>query len=319
MKIFFSSTLNRMTKGFGILFFLLVGSGQASAATMQESFAQIASSDMFLWIILSAVVLLNIMALILLFVVLKVQQLLIGKADEAAGVAAEERESVWDSWQKKLTDAVPVEREKDVMLDHDYDGIHELDNNLPPWWTGLFYITIVFSVVYLAVYHVFDVMPLSTEEYNQEIAQAEVEVAEYLAQKANSIDESSVVLATDASALEQGETIYQQNCAQCHGKLGEGGIGPNMTDDYWLHGGSVQDVFKTVKYGVPAKGMIPWESQLTPAQMQAVSSFILTNLVGTNPPNAKKAEGELHVPEDGGTEEAKAGTSGDNPQDLVSN
>ncbi|MEX2379622.1 MAG: cytochrome c, partial [Vicingaceae bacterium] len=95
----------------------------------------------------------------------------------------------------------------------------------------------------------------------------------------------------------KGAAIYQGNCATCHGQLGEGGAGPNLTDDYWIHGGSIKDIFSTVKYGVPEKGMISWQTQFSPEQMQQVSSYIMT-LVGTNPPNQKDAEGELYVPEE---------------------
>jgi cytochrome c oxidase cbb3-type subunit III len=188
----------------------------------------------------------------------------------------------------KFTDAVPIEREHEILLDHNYDGIHELDNRLPPWWVYMFYATIVFALVYMWYFHVLGTGNVQEEEYQAEMAQAEVEMK--LA--ASKMDETSVTLLSDATRIKNGETIFMTNCAACHGKLGEGSVGPNLTDDYWLHGGSINEVFKTIKYGVPTKGMIPWQAQLSPSQIQEVSSYILT-LKGTNPPNQKAPQGDL--------------------------
>ena len=123
-----------------------------------------------------------------------------------------------------------------------------------------------------------------------EKAQAAVDI--YLSKQANLVDEKSVVALDDVAALEAGQTIYIEKCAACHGQLGEGGVGPNLTDPYWIHGGGVKEIFATIKYGVPEKGMISWKEQMNPSQMQKVSSFILT-LQGTNPPNGKEPQGEL--------------------------
>ena len=101
----------------------------------------------------------------------------------------------------------------------------------------------------------------------------------------------------DEAALAAGETIFLSKCASCHGQLGEGGVGPNLTDRYWVHGGSISDIFATIKYGVPEKGMISWQSQLRPKNMQQVASFIKT-LEGTDPPNQKDKEGTLYQPEE---------------------
>jgi len=188
----------------------------------------------------------------------------------------------------KLTDAVPLDREHEILLDHCYDGIQELDNRLPPWWLYMFYGTIVFSVFYMWFYHVYGTGNIQEEEYKAEMVQAELDIKA----SASRMDENSVTLLTDETKLKNGEVLYQTNCSPCHGKKGEGGVGPNLTDNYWLHGGDIKEVFKTVKYGVPAKGMIPWQDQLGPSQIQEVSSFILT-LKGTNPPNQKEKQGEL--------------------------
>ncbi len=200
--------------------------------------------------------------------------------------------------EHSLTDAVPVEREKEIEFAHEYDGIRELDNSLPPWWKYLFYVSIVFAVVYLYRYHVAGSAPLSAEEYKQEMATAELERMAYLEEASNLVNETSVVALTASSELESGRKVYTNLCVPCHGSLGEGKatLGPNLTDDYWIHGGSIKDIFKTVKYGVQGKAMISWQDQLSPRQMQEVSSYILT-LQGTNPPNAKEPEGEKYVPE----------------------
>lgn len=220
---------------------------------------------------------------------------------EKAGQTAEP-EGFWKQMEKKLTKAVPVEREKDVMLDHEYDGIRELDNHLPPWWTGLFYFTIAFGVVYLLAYHVFqfDWAPLQEEEYQRQLARAE----EQRAMLANLVDESSVTVLTEEAALANGEAIFEKNCVACHAADGGGNtIGPNLTDNYWIHGGDIQSVFATIKYGVQGKGMEAWGKKLPPKDMQDVSSYILTQLVGSTPASPKEPQGELYLPE-GSEEEA---------------
>jgi cytochrome c oxidase cbb3-type subunit 3 len=107
------------------------------------------------------------------------------------------------------------------------------------------------------------------------------------------IDENSVELSLDAGDIASGKEIFITKCAACHGQQGEGGVGPNFADKYWIHGGDINSLFKTIKYGVPSKGMISWQSQLSPKEMQQVSSFIIT-LEGTNPPNQKEPQGELY-------------------------
>jgi cytochrome c oxidase cbb3-type subunit 3 len=171
-----------------------------------------------------------------------------------------------------------------------FDGIVELDNPTPAWFMGLFYATIIFAVVYLLNYHVFEWSPLQDEEYAIEMKAAEVDKAAVLAKSGEAIDENSVKLSTDAGIIAAGKAVYTQNCIACHGALGEGTVGPNLTDDSWIHGGTVNAIFKTIKYGVPEKGMISWEKTLTPKQTSDVSNFILS-LQGTNPPNPKAPQG----------------------------
>lgn len=202
----------------------------------------------------------------------------------------------------KLNDTVELEREEDIMLEHDYDGIRELDNNLPPWWKYGFYLTILVAVIYMINYHITKTSPLQAEEYTLSVKKAEAEIAEYMKTSASNVDESTVKMLTDKSELSAGQDLFIANCSACHGKLGEGTVGPNLTDDYWLHGGSVKDIFKTIKYGWPDKGMKSWKDDFSPVQIAQITSFIRT-LKGTNPPKPKDKQGELY------TEEAVAGDS----------
>ena len=205
------------------------------------------------------------------------------------------KEPFWRQLYKRWTKVVPVENEEDILFDHEYDGIRELDNSLPPWWVAMFYITIAFAVVYLGYYHVSGYGSSSRETYQQEMVEAEEAVKAYLAKQADQVDETNVEALEDELALSTGKVLYETNCVACHGVNGEGGVGPNFADKYWIHGGDIKDLFKTIKYGVPEKGMISWKSQLKPGDMQKVASYILT-FQGTNPPNAKEPEGELYNP-----------------------
>jgi len=204
-----------------------------------------------------------------------------------------------DPWWKQLYDKswdlVPIEKEKDILLDHNYDGIRELDNVLPPWWVAMFWICVFYGFGYLGYYHVWDYGQGSREEYAAEMEFAEAQVAQFLSRQADQVDENNVAIVADENKLTLGEAVYVANCATCHGQNGEGGIGPNMTDKYWINGGDITSIFKTIKYGVPSKGMIAWKSQLRPSDIQNVSSYILT-LQGTNPPNGKEPQGELYEP-----------------------
>ncbi len=193
---------------------------------------------------------------------------------------------------KKLNRAVPVTEEKDILFDHDYDGIRELDNQLPPWWKYLFYITILYAVVYFSIYHVFGIGKSSAEKYQASIEKAEKEAAEYRKQMAEDITPETVTVLKDEASLSEGKDIFLKNCLPCHGDKGQGIVGPNLTDQYWIHGGGIKNIFTTITNGVPEKGMISWKTQLSPKQIQKVASYVLS-LQGTNPPNAKEPQGEL--------------------------
>jgi cytochrome c oxidase cbb3-type subunit 3 len=190
-----------------------------------------------------------------------------------------------------LNASVSVEHEKDILLEHNYDGIQELDNNLPPWWKYSFYISIVWAFGYMAYYHVMG-GPSSHDEYDTAMRQAKEQQETYARANAGKVDENSVTLA-DAAGIADGKGIFATNCSPCHGKLGEGVVGPNLTDNYWLHGGSIKDIFKTIKFGFPAKGMKSWQTDLSAVQIRDVASYI-KSLHGTNPPNAKAPQGDLY-------------------------
>jgi cytochrome c oxidase cbb3-type subunit III len=188
-----------------------------------------------------------------------------------------------------------VEKEKDIMLDHSYDGIVELDNFMPPWLKYMFYGTILFAVVYVFNYSVLGLGKTQIQEYEEELRIAAVRAEERMAMAEAEIDENTVQFDASGPSINAGQSIYDANCAACHAKDGGGGVGPNLTDDYWIHGGSISDIFRVVKYGVIEKGMVPWEDQLSPLEMQHVSSYVMT-LVGTTPANPKEAQGELYEP-----------------------
>lgn len=228
--------------------------------------------------------------------------ILIGEKERKAREKGEETgaaESYWERISKSLTRSTPVAEEESILMDHEFDGIKELDNHLPPWWKALFFLSIVWAAIYLMAFHVFDIFPLSREEYNREIMRAEAVLEARQALVAESIDETNVTFTDDPQALANGETIFNAQCAVCHASDGGGGVGPNMTDDYYIHGGSIQDIFRTIKYGVPEKGMISWQSQLPPSDMRDVASYVMT-LRGTTPVNPKEPQGERYIPEDSG-------------------
>lgn len=205
------------------------------------------------------------------------------------------------SFQKLMdfaTSMVPVAKESTIDMGHDYDGIRELDNKLPPWWLGIMYGSMLFSVVYMYYYHWSGNEWSSEQEYLEEMEAGARLKANYLFEMANAVNENNVVPLLDEDNLAEGLELYMRNCVACHGPQGQGGVGPNLTDDYWVHGGDIKDIFRTIKYGVPEKGMIAWQTQLRPQNMQQLASYLLT-LVGTNPPNPKDPEGELFIRESG--------------------
>jgi len=195
-----------------------------------------------------------------------------------------ESSQVLQKVNKILTDIVPIEEEASILMEHEYDGIRELDNNLPPWWVWGFYATIVFAVIYMFNYHVFKTSDLQIAAYNKDMAQAKIEVDAYLKSQAMNVDENNVTLMTEQSELSTGKGIFESKCVECHGQNGEGNSGPNLTDHNWIYGYDIKDVFTSVKFGRPAGGMPEHKSKLNPIQLQQVASWVL------NMPEAKGLE-----------------------------
>jgi cytochrome c oxidase cbb3-type subunit 3 len=205
------------------------------------------------------------------------------------------REKTWyKNMMQNLTKTAPIENEGSLLLNHDYDGIKELDNNLPPWWVYLFYACIVFAVVYFVRFEIMD-GDNQEMELKKELAQAKIEVAEYMKTAPDLMDEKTVTLSTEPADLAEGKSLFETNCAACHRADGGGQIGPNLTDDKWILGGGVKNVFHTINNGGrDGKGMIAWKGTLKPKEIQKVASYILS-LEGSNPKDAKEAEGEVWV------------------------
>lgn len=254
-------------------------------------------------IVLGLTVLISIVAVSAMYVLLIALKMVLKLKRAEMGIEEEEKELIpaiegeegvtfWRRFWNRLNASVPVAKEHEVATDHEYDGIRELDNRLPPWWLYGFYVSILFAVVYLINYEVLGTGKHQDEEFQAEMMQAEEDVKVYLASLGDLIDESNVTLATETADINAGKAIYEANCAVCHAADGGGGVGPNFTDQYWLHGGDMPSIFKTIKYGVPSKGMIAWEAQLSPKKMQQVASYIYT-MEGNTSANPKEPQGEL--------------------------
>jgi cytochrome c oxidase cbb3-type subunit 3 len=202
----------------------------------------------------------------------------------------------WSDLDKKyFTKAASIEKEADVLLDHDYDGIKELDNALPPWWKWGFYFTIVVAVIYLFRFHVIKTGPTPLDEYEREMNVAAAKMENFKKNSKEAFNETTVTLA-DAKGIAEGKKIFSGTCFPCHGTSGEGNaVGPNLTDQYWLHGGSLGNVFKTISTGVPDKGMQAWNKQFSPTDIRNLASFILS-LQGSKPANGKAPQGNLYEP-----------------------
>ncbi|MDO6818541.1 cbb3-type cytochrome c oxidase N-terminal domain-containing protein [Zobellia sp. 1_MG-2023] len=221
----------------------------------------------------------------------------LSKEGQERYLAAKNKTFEWKWGQRiyqKMLGSKPIEKEGEIILDHNYDGIRELDNNLPPWWVYLFYASIVFAVVYMARFHVFNDYD-QDQEYEQEVAAAQLEIEEYKKNAKDLVDANTVELLTDAGDLKAGQTIFESNCVACHMIDGGGGIGPNLTDQNWILGGGIKNVFHTISEGGrDGKGMIAWKQNLKPAEIAQVASYVLS-FEGTTPANPKASEGDVWV------------------------
>lgn len=232
--------------------------------------------------------------LVLLWLLYHLKYLLKKEVDIVeVAVTKEVKVSSLKKWWDKMNSFKPVHEEANIDLGHDYDGIRELDNRLPPWWLYGFYLCILFAAIYLWRMHVSHTAPSSLEELEMVMAKAEQEKENYLKKAANNVNENTVTYLSDATALEAGKKIFVTACAACHAADGGGTVGPNLVDDYWLHGGSISDIFKSIKYGWPEKGMKSWKDDYSPAQIAQITSYI-KSLKGTKPSTAKEPQGELY-------------------------
>lgn len=250
-----------------------------------------------IWVVLAFILFL---AIVLEIVLGAMRRVFIGALSEEARTTYSEMQGAdnesfmewFERISKKLMASKPMAKEEEIVLDHEYDGIRELDNILPPWWVYLFWGTIIFAVVYLVRYHIFD----GTNQYQElenELVIAEKQIAEYKKNNKDLIDADNVQLLTDASDLAAGKTIYADNCIACHKDSGGGSIGPNLTDDFWILGGGIKNIYHTISEGGrPGKGMIAWKSELKPLEMAQVASYVVS-LHGSNPTDGKEPEGEL--------------------------
>jgi cytochrome c oxidase cbb3-type subunit 3 len=267
-------------------------------ASGNESTWYAAASKMDFNQVLLLLILVFVVLLLLLLVTLLLYLLsFISAVMQNENPAWKDQPSLWSKFKErfltgKLDKVGGKEEEAKKLSDHAYDGITELDNFMPPWLQWVFLGSIGFALVYFVQYTVMGTGLTGAEEYQEELAQEAIAAETRKASMLAGIDETTVVFDTSESALNSGKTIFESNCAACHAADAGGGVGPNLTDSYWLHGGTIQDVFKVIKFGVVEKGMVPWQDQLSPEEIQQVASYILS-LKGTTPASPKAPQGEL--------------------------
>lgn len=274
---------------------LLTGNGAWAQDTAEAAAPTVANTisglTPFTFYLLVSVIVLELVIIISLLYALRILVGLESKRSRSKKAAAASGKPAV-SWMEKLnkTKTFDEASEADADMGHDYDGIRELNNPTPPWWRWGFYFSILFAAVYLWRFQVAHSAPSQIEELNIAEAEAAAAKEEYLKNAANNIDENSVVLLTAADDISAGQKLFVASCAACHGPQGQGVVGPNLTDSYWLHGGDVKKVFTTIKYGVPDKGMKSWKDDFSPKQLAQLTSFI-KSIHGSNPPNPKEPQG----------------------------
>ncbi|WP_242158274.1 cbb3-type cytochrome c oxidase N-terminal domain-containing protein [Aestuariivivens sediminis] len=283
-----------------LVFFIIFGAVEYFIDSGEKpAFIEYPSVLLFLFLVL--LILIAIEAIINALENVMLQKL---DAEAKARFLAEKEQSYQFTWlkrmYKKLIGTKPIEEEGEIILDHNYDGIKELDNSLPPWWLYGFYATIVFAAIYLLRFHVFDGAG-QFDELKTELAEARAAIEEYKKTAKDLVDVNTVEQLTEASDLSAGKAIFQTNCVACHMQDGGGGIGPNLTDKYWILGGDIKSIFHTISEGGRSgKGMIAWKQQLKPLEIAQVASYVLT-FQGTTPANPKDPEGELMINENAAT------------------
>ena len=295
MKTFFLTARDYVIKSntdkkIGVILLFMFFSQFSFAQTVAQDSSETVSSN---W---STIILLILIAFEVFFIIFfAYQSFKFIKGNTAYAASGSAQKSWFQTFWDKINSFKPLEEEGKIDTGHSYDGIRELDNITPPWFTTSFLLTILFAGIYLYRYHVAKSAPLMIEEYKIAMADAEKEKVKNLAKQGNLVDENTVKMLS-AADIEAGKGIFVNKCAPCHAATGgsmPGGVGPNLTDDFWIHGGSLKDVFKSLKYKKKKKGMISWKDQLSANQIAQVSSFI-KSIHGSNPPGAKEPQGEKY-------------------------
>lgn len=296
-----------MSKAAALALLLLVAQGsfaQAAETATGPRSGDLFSSATTTWIL---VVVIAVIAMLIVYFSFLTNSFIHQKTAETKAAIAkanntvveDNEESWWKTLWNKMNSFKPLTEEATIDTGHSYDGIRELDNITPPWFIAGFVGTIIFAAIYLFNYHVSKSSPLQIEEYNIQMAEAAKEDAARLAIQGNKVDENTITMLSGTD-IELGKKVFAaKNCSSCHGATGgsmPGGVGPNLTDDYWIHGGSIKDVFKSIKYGWPEKGMISWKDQLSAKEMAQVASYIMS-IRGSNPAGAKEPQGDLYKAE----------------------
>lgn len=275
---------------------LLAETVQESSTPKEES-GGFSMTDVVLYALIGLVVILIIRVINELFLMRRQIRKLRRDIVPGAEVDPDEDKDMVQVFLDRFYGLKPMSMEGElVMDDHEYDGIKELSNGMPPWLQAFFGVTIVFAIVYFTWYIVLEKGPDQYQEYQAQMDIANKQKEERLKQLALTIDENNVTLLTDETEILAGKQTFTNLCATCHGTNGEGKDGPNLTDQYWIHGGGINNVFKTIKYGVAGKTMIAWQEMLDPLQIQRVASYVIS-LEGSNPPDQKGPEGTIWTPD----------------------
>ncbi|MCO5261092.1 MAG: c-type cytochrome [Crocinitomicaceae bacterium] len=273
---------------------LLIGAMMIDNQALALSFSESGNTENLPWLLVenSDILFLVIINIILLGVFLYLKGMFNNLLNIFASSSKEKETKTTGTFSKMLTDAVPVEDEDKIMMDHDFDGIRELDNNLPPWWVAMLIATMIFAVVYIFHYHVFGTGDLQLAEYNKEMEKADAEVKEYLTKNAMNVDETNATVMKDSKDLAVGKDLFDANCIMCHKEKGEGDIGPNLTDEFWIYTGDIKAIYKSIKIGT-SNGMPEHASKLNPIQIQQVASYVYS--LPYTP--GKEPQGEKYVKE----------------------
>lgn len=278
--------------------FAQTGAAPADAAATTTAGQTIGGMTASTFYVMATVIFLELFIIIALLINIK----FLLKAEKDKLVAetqpvAEEVKKNQLSWWDKFNSFRPSSQEADLDLGHDYDGIRELNNRLPKWWLYGFYLTIIVGCIYLYRFHIAHTGPSSKQEFETAVAQGELKVKEYLKLQGDNVDENTVTYLTAKEDLEAGKKLFinPANCVPCHRADAGGLVGPNLTDENWIYGGSIKDIFKTIKYGTN-KGMKSWQENFTAREMAQLASYV-KSLKGTNPPNPKAPDGPVYKEE----------------------